>query len=437
MRLEVPDFLHRFVSGCIIEPVEIEPIEETADDVVAAARAQGHPVTRTQLARWHRLGLLPRPRRQSLGRGHGMMSLYPAGTTTQLLRLRELQSRERQMTLIAFELWWEGYSVPEEAARHLLADIGRQFDDEIHRLRDMGPGEVRAEAEQTATSRTSTKMVRRMRKRVGAANFPKLVLALVSTLEGQSALFDPEGNHGWDAIVEVAASGLNKGLGLQRAHTDQVRGIPAWLPPDSTQSALKRVPELLRGIEFEHIAREAPAAYLIAARDGVKAFAAYFIPSAELVTARFGKDMFGMSAFAELLSDLGPEDRAAVLLGVLLFLQSNDDFTEGIRTFTEMAEQVDRLVKAQRLLARLQAEIPALAKPLSRRRQKAALRSPAAAARQQNDWNQAVEAHRSEIDIVVASDQELARLWREVGAYQVAVPTGDRAASGSSDGEGR
>src|SRR5438445_768462 len=69
---------------------------ERADDLIALAKASGFHVTKTQLARWHRAGLLPRPvRRQGLGRGKGTISIYPAGTGTQLLALLVIRTRER------------------------------------------------------------------------------------------------------------------------------------------------------------------------------------------------------------------------------------------------------------------------------------------------------------------------------------------------------
>jgi len=84
---------------------------EGARDLLAAASEAGFVVSEAQLARWHRAGLLPRPRQLSLGRGKGTVTAYPSGTALQLLALCRIRVNDRSLARAGFRLWWEGYAV--------------------------------------------------------------------------------------------------------------------------------------------------------------------------------------------------------------------------------------------------------------------------------------------------------------------------------------
>ena len=47
--------------------------------LLEVAKVAGFVVTPQQLARWHRVGLLPRPVQRGQGRGRGTVTLYPGG----------------------------------------------------------------------------------------------------------------------------------------------------------------------------------------------------------------------------------------------------------------------------------------------------------------------------------------------------------------------
>src|SRR5260370_42014632 len=89
-----------FAIGCIIESMSDLTIHgETAETLITSMQAHGFTVTRPELARWHRAGLLPRPERHSLGRGRGMISIYPHGTADQLLALCRINRSEKRLPL--------------------------------------------------------------------------------------------------------------------------------------------------------------------------------------------------------------------------------------------------------------------------------------------------------------------------------------------------
>jgi hypothetical protein len=116
---------------------------ESREYVIGYASGLGHLVTPTQLVRWHRAGLLPRPSQRPLGRGRGTMTTYPPGTAAQVIALCQIRDDERRFDRIAFRLWWAGFTVDPAVVRKQLqavlqsieADLQRSADDSPHRAR--------------------------------------------------------------------------------------------------------------------------------------------------------------------------------------------------------------------------------------------------------------------------------------------------------------
>ena len=98
--------------------VDCQP--ESRDDLIKSAASLGYAITAAQLARWHRAGLLPRPSQRSLGRGRGTETVYPAGTSVQLVALCHRKEEERRLDRLAFGLWWDGFTVDPDVIKGLL-----------------------------------------------------------------------------------------------------------------------------------------------------------------------------------------------------------------------------------------------------------------------------------------------------------------------------
>jgi hypothetical protein len=89
-------------------------LEEPASVVLAWVRALGHQISDDQLADSHRRGLIPRPRQVGLGQGKGTASLYPKGTTVQVLALlaaKQIAGRDPERA--GWILWNNSYPVDE------------------------------------------------------------------------------------------------------------------------------------------------------------------------------------------------------------------------------------------------------------------------------------------------------------------------------------
>jgi hypothetical protein len=61
--------------------------------------------------------LIPSPRIIHLGRGKGIRSEYPAGTTKQLLAVQRVHQGEKRFSHVRFLIWLEGYPIPYEALK--------------------------------------------------------------------------------------------------------------------------------------------------------------------------------------------------------------------------------------------------------------------------------------------------------------------------------
>jgi hypothetical protein len=96
---------------------------EPIDQVLTVARAADLSVTADQLRRWHRHGLLPRPKQKGLGRERGTVIVYPSGTADQLLALAKLLAQHRALSRAGWPLWWQGFPVTENYIRDPLSRL--------------------------------------------------------------------------------------------------------------------------------------------------------------------------------------------------------------------------------------------------------------------------------------------------------------------------
>src|SRR5439155_3237431 len=72
--------------------------------------------------------LIPKPRRQALGRGRGSVSMYPHGTDRQLLAMLEAKRIDRRASEIAWRLWCQDFPVRFEYIRERLLRAAEELD---------------------------------------------------------------------------------------------------------------------------------------------------------------------------------------------------------------------------------------------------------------------------------------------------------------------
>ena len=110
--------------------------------LLEVARVAGFVVTPQQLARWHRLGLLPRPVQRGQGRGRGTVTMYPGGTSRQLVELCRARSGTRELIRVGFRMWWRGFEVDFTLVERVLRGAAVRLDERVRSHSEEGSSEA-------------------------------------------------------------------------------------------------------------------------------------------------------------------------------------------------------------------------------------------------------------------------------------------------------
>jgi len=191
---------------------------ETGNGLVALARQHGHRISQTQLAHWHRAGLLPRPRQLSLKTGRGTCSCYPDGTGEQLIVLCSLRTTERRLTHLAWRLWLAGYPVALPIIRAHLAQAAQRIAQWMAWLKQAiqtqdTHGEILDLLEHAAQGDLPFPPLRRIRKRIGREHFPtflRMLIDLATETEDGTA----QRSDAYERLIDLRI--LARGLGLEK-----------------------------------------------------------------------------------------------------------------------------------------------------------------------------------------------------------------------------
>src|SRR5262249_8444254 len=100
---------------------------ESKNFLLATAKRVDPKITERMITRWHYEGLLPKPRQRSLGRGRGTETIYPTGTAMQLVALLQYRKEKRDISYIAWRMWWDGYEIEMNTIRELLRATVREW----------------------------------------------------------------------------------------------------------------------------------------------------------------------------------------------------------------------------------------------------------------------------------------------------------------------
>lgn len=308
-------------------------LDLTIDQVLEAARARGANVSREQLKRWRRKGLVPSGKVEAGGTAGGSRSLLPASTVDVLIKVARLRDAGLDLDDIGWRLWWKGSESHLPFARKLLSRIATNLDAEVSRMRQLveaeagGDPNAESQMEQLRRSvrdgRIDDPFMRGMRKRAGADG---ATTVLQYVLLVGSGLFDDFG-HGGDAEANL----LETGLGLDRARIDTLESAVPWLVGE-IEPHLRDLSRMLRDTTWSEIAAVDPTE-VVAARDRVRAA----IPglSAFMALARiFAGKSFGLAALTEMSTSAPRLERLAVLITTRLCLES------------ELREGMDEIVAA-------------------------------------------------------------------------------------------
>ena len=143
--------------------MEQAPSSLSLTDLIAHAKAKGYPLRRDQVVRWHKAGLVPRPRRQWLGQGKGSRSLgYPPEALQHVLAVLLLLRRRPNLKWAGWVMWLAGFPVTA-AVRVELQRVAARAETEIDTARQ--------ELEMDQPPRSSRKLFRTLSMRTGLRKF--------------------------------------------------------------------------------------------------------------------------------------------------------------------------------------------------------------------------------------------------------------------------
>lgn len=288
--------------------------ELTARDLLAVAAAAGFGIQDHNLGYWHRKGLLPPPRQQGLGYGRGSESRYPPGTDQQLRALLQIHRKTRKVAVVGWELWWQGFPVPEALVRESLLVAARKFQAAVAMVRDPITGAISAQvldALDTKHWHLPAPLAARARTlpRGYAESMVEMILDVLSgTYSGLPEI--PGQPNQRQAVFEQF-------LGLTRARTDALVEHEPWLgPDDNVDEAIGELAQLLGKTDWEEVVRTTAWSRLEEARDQAASFAQGMTLFSTIADKAFGKGAFGFSVLRKLLPRMlrNPMAQAVTLL---------------------------------------------------------------------------------------------------------------------------
>jgi hypothetical protein len=209
---------------------------ESANFLLSVAAEAGFVLTKRQLARWHRAGLLPKPKQEGLGRHKGSQSLYPEGTAKQLLAICELMKKERRLEHLSWQLWWQGFDIDLEFIRDFIAKRWHRWDLTVGSFIDRRTGRLKPTIVKaiklSGQVRLRNRTLLQARRRVGTDHFKELITTLislfVSPLVGKS----------------INSEILQKGLDMEQPVPS--KKLPLWLPFGISEEQLQEASSFFR-----------------------------------------------------------------------------------------------------------------------------------------------------------------------------------------------
>lgn len=357
---------------------------ETKKDILAAVNSGDYSVSPDQLRRWHRVGILPRPKQDHLGR-RGSQTVYPSGTTDQVIEICRIQQKERRFAFIAWELWWNGFEVEPQVIRKFMKRSVDEWEKAKLKISGLDTEALNSKIEASGEARFKNKVIRKARKRIGRKNFPDFFKAQLAvglgtyskqTLEAQS-----------DQMM------VEKAFDLERAREQQIGEIRPWMNGEQLNEASKFFGQL----EFSVILSNITDEELTQARNLSCVLNDSLVAAGQVMDKTFGKSAFAFSAIGSLLKS-SPAIIQPLIILFWLALQRNKDTREAVKFTIENQHQFEEIVFYDQGLELLKTEIPGVEALLSPRKRRAAMRSQKSNDKYLAELRKFYAEHKTELD---------------------------------------
>jgi hypothetical protein len=280
---------------------------ERAEDIVEFAGAAGLRVSRDQLVRWHRAGLISRPLVRHLGRGRGTESWYPAGTAAQIVALVQLQGNHRRLADVGWLLWWDGYPVADRVVLDRLRTVICAWTSTWASLigTDGILSKTSAQALRTADKdRLGSRTLRWTRQRVGPSAFASFLADLLTAVSSGGRALAPE------QVQRIA-----QGLGLDTSTDEEPTGAGAS-ETKHLATTFDIIAEVLAPERLGRLIDNLRQDHLVVYRDQVRSFTSILTTFGDLLRATSGRWGFNLGAHGAYISDIAshPDGQAFLVL---------------------------------------------------------------------------------------------------------------------------
>jgi len=149
-------------------------------------RREGLPTSADQLTRWHKAGLIPRPRVRYLGRGSGTESFYPAIAQAQALVVAWTLRIKRSFEFARWALWYYGFpGFTEQVREDLVRLLSRHEQTLTEGLNAFLRGDPNNPIDAVTTAKRAPQGWGRTRRRVGKENAATVALMFYEGLTGR------------------------------------------------------------------------------------------------------------------------------------------------------------------------------------------------------------------------------------------------------------
>ena len=328
----------------------------SADELVELVLGAGFALSRAQLARLHRRGLIPSPVQRSLGRGRGTKSVYPEGTGEQLLRLCELRVTRRNLDDVGWLLWWEEFDVRPDVVRRVVDRVVTGWAEAWRSLVDDGGGlteDAMLLLDEAHELRLPSRSLRWMRRRAGTDDFPVVLEALLCGVVGGGV---PP--HMEDEVVHA--------LGLDLAQTDALPATRPWLDGDPLEG-LRAAGALLNPVALSGLAGIMSAEELRLATRRARGLLEVFHLIASAISRPLGRWALGFGMPSAIALDSDGDVAGQVLITLYLHGLDAEGFVDGIEELLGAAPGLREAAALVDILDDVAAEIPGASKLVSLR----------------------------------------------------------------------
>lgn len=320
---------------------------ESKEYLLSVVKSRGYTVSPDQLIRWHRAGLLPRPKQRHLGR-HGSKTIYPQGSAEQVIEICRIHEKERRLAYVAWELWWNGFEVNLGIIRDFAQRAVKEWDYSRRKYTWLDSEVISKEIVASSDARIKSKPIRKMRKRIGSQNFPFILQTIlaVSTSQYSEDSFQAEADQ----------RDLEKATGMGKVREQLLGALSPWINGEQLNEASRFFGDLNFSADLAVITDEE----LIHARDEFRACFEPLELAGQIIDKSFGKSAFGFSAIGGLLNGTSPILQPLVLL-FWIALRKNKDTKKQVDISIENKHGLAQIILSDRIIESLKIEIPSIA----------------------------------------------------------------------------